>query len=197
MTSREKLSSDCAEPDSNIIKYVFKGYKLSEIARNIYSYIIKGLSHWNRWILSLVGISTDARKLASFDIPTRDNIHRYQCNNPIVSHYRSRWRCSLLDQLSFEPAHEIMVLFVLRKFILQTRMRRHPVGARCQIFGRTLRLLRYLMCANSQCSGETVWMRSLAWAFAVRLCDKHHNLMSWLNFNVLQKKPRFQFHEEK
>ena len=27
----------------------------------------------------------DARKRASFDIPTRDNIHKYQCNNPIVS----------------------------------------------------------------------------------------------------------------
>ena len=29
-------------------------------------------------------ISTDAVKLASFDIPTRDNIHRYQCNDPII-----------------------------------------------------------------------------------------------------------------
>ena len=27
-----------------------------------------------------------------------------------------------------EPAHAIMVLFVLRKLILQTRMRSHPVG---------------------------------------------------------------------
>ena len=27
-----------------------------------------------------------------------------------------------------EPAHEIMALFVLRKLILQTRMRSHPVG---------------------------------------------------------------------
>ena len=27
-----------------------------------------------------------------------------------------------------EPAHEIMVLFVLRKLIIQTRMRSHPVG---------------------------------------------------------------------
>ena len=27
----------------------------------------------------------------------------------------------------FEPAHEIMALFVLRKLILQTRMRSHPV----------------------------------------------------------------------
>ena len=36
--------------------------------------------HWSRWILPLVGISTDVRKLASFDIPTRDNVHRYQYN---------------------------------------------------------------------------------------------------------------------
>ena len=28
----------------------------------------------------------------------------------------------------FDPSHEIMALFVLRKFILQTRMRNHPVG---------------------------------------------------------------------
>ena len=33
-----------------------------------------------------------------------------------------------VKQRLFEPAHEIMVLFVLRKLILQTRMRSHPVG---------------------------------------------------------------------
>ena len=54
-------------------------------------------------------------------------------------------------------------------------------GARCLIFGRTLRLLPYFMCANSEGSGETAWMRRLAWAFAGRLCDKYHNLMSWLS----------------
>ena len=37
------------------------------------------------------------------------------------------------------------------------------------------------MCANSEGSGKTVRMRRLAWAFAGRLCDKYHNLMSWLN----------------
>ena len=52
--------------------------------------------------------------------------------------------------------------------------------ARCLIFSRTLRILPYFMCANSKGSGETVWMRRLAWAFAGRLCDKYHNLMSWL-----------------
>ena len=35
-------------------------------------------------------------------------------------------------------------------------------GARCLIFGRTLRLLPYFMCANSEGSGETAQMRRLA-----------------------------------
>ena len=33
-----------------------------------------------------------------------------------------------VQQCSIELFHEIMVLFVLRKFILQTRMRSHPMG---------------------------------------------------------------------
>ena len=56
----------------------------------------------------------------------------------------------------YAPSHEIMVLFILRKLILQTCMRSHPVGARCLIFGCTFRLLPYFMCANSEGSGETV-----------------------------------------
>ena len=36
------------------------------------------------------------------------------------------------------------------------------------------------MCANSEGSGETGWLRRLDWAFDGRLCDKYHNLMSWL-----------------
>ena len=78
-----------------------------------------------------------------------------------------------------EPRHEIMALFALRKLILQTRIRASS-GARCLIFGRTLRLLPYFMCANSEGSGETARMRRLACAFAGRLCDKFNNLMSWL-----------------
>ena len=39
------------------------------------------------------------------------------------------------------------------------------------------------MCANSEeGSGETVRMRRLTGAFAGRLCDKYHNLMSWLKW---------------
>ena len=40
------------------------------------------------------------------------------------------------------------------------------------------------MCANSEGSGETARMRRLAWAFAGRLCDKYHNLMSMLGYIV-------------
>ena len=40
-----------------------------------------------------------------------------------------------------------------------------------------------LMCANSECSGETAQMHRLAWTFAGRLGDKYHKLMSWLIFH--------------
>ena len=44
-----------------------------------------------------------------------------------------------------EPAHEIIVLFVLRKLILQTCMRRHPVGL---IFGRSFSFTSILHVCN-------------------------------------------------
>ena len=69
-------------------------------------------------------------------------------------------------------------------------MRSHPVGLDVWV-SRTLRLLPYFMCANSEGSGETARMRRLAWAFAARLCDKYHNLMSWLNL-CLKHYPHFQ-----
>ena len=75
----------------------------------------------------------------------------------------------------FEPAHEIMAFSSsVNSFF------KH--GARCLIFGRTLYPLPYFMCANSEGSDETARMRRLAWAFAGCLCDKYHNLMSWLNY---------------
>ena len=38
----------------------------------------------------------------------------------------------------------------------------------------------HTLCVHSEGSDETAQMRRLAWAFAGRLCDKYHNLMSWL-----------------
>ena len=63
---------------------------------------------------------------------------------------------------TFEPAHEIIVLFVLRELILSNAHAQPLSGARCLIFGRTLCLLPYFMCANSDGSNETVRMRRLA-----------------------------------
>ena len=60
-------------------------------------------------------------------------------------------------------------------------------GARCLIFGLTLFLFLYFMCANSKGSGETAQMRKIAWAFAVAY-DKYHNLMSWLTYAFVQVK---------
>ena len=64
-------------------------------------------------------------------------------------------------------------------------------GTRWLIFGRTIRLLPYFMCANSEGSGETARMRRLAWAFAGRLCDKHHNLMNYHIFLTSWRFRRF------
>ena len=52
--------------------------------------------------------------------------------------------------------------------------------ARCLIFGQTIHLLPFYMCVNSEWSDKTAQMRRLAWAVAGCLCDKYHNLMSWL-----------------
>ena len=64
----------------------------------------------------------------------------------------------------YEPAHVIMVLFVLRKLVLQSHMRSHPVGLDVWFFVRPFVYFHTL----------------LAWAFAGCLCDKYHNLMSRL-----------------
>ena len=53
----------------------------------------------------------------------------FQCNATMTSGWLSNFVliCAIVSE-SFEPCHEITVLFVLRKFILQTRMRSHPMG---------------------------------------------------------------------
>ena len=66
-------------------------------------------------------------------------------------------------------------------------------GAKCLIFGRTFRLFPYFMCANSEGSSETARMRRLALAFAGRLCDKYHNLMSWLILQLTSENELFLF----
>ena len=71
-----------------------------------------------------------------------------------------------------------MALFVLRKFILQTRMRSHPVALYVWclvgsiIYFHTSRVQTAKALASAR-------MRRLAWAFAVRLCKKIRTIISW------------------
>ena len=76
-----------------------------------------------------------------------------------------------------EPCHEIMLFFILRKLILLTRTRIHPVGLYAWFF------LSKHTCTSilHVCEQRRLWR---AWAFAVCLCDKYHNLMSWLNAHM-------------
>ena len=85
---------------------------------------------------------------------------------------------NVYHDVSIEPCHEIMVLSVLCKLILQTRRRSHPVGL--DVWFLDGPSSTSILCANSEGSGETAWMRRLTWAFTDRLCDKYHNLMSQL-----------------
>ena len=84
----------------------------------------------------------------------------------------------ILHRLWLPQMSQVMLLFVLRKLSLQTRMRSRPVGLDVwSLVGHFVYF--YTMCANSVGSGESARMHRFAWDFAGRLCDKYHNLMSW------------------
>ena len=70
-----------------------------------------------------------------------------------------------------------MALIALCKLNLQTRMCSHPLGLLVWFSVRSF-VYFYSLCVRT--AKALARMRSLAWAFAVHLCDKYHNLMSWL-----------------
>ena len=90
---------------------------------------------------------------------------------PVVRWYIYKKGNDHFLNLTNEPSHEIMELFVLRKLIVQTRMRSHPVGLDVRFLVRPF--VYFHTCGTAR-------MRRLVWAFAGRLCYKYHNLMSWL-----------------
>ena len=73
--------------------------------------------------------------------------------------------------------YEIMALFVLHKLIFQTCMRSHPVGL------DVWSLVQPFVYFHTLCV-RTAKALALSWAFTVRLCDKYHNLVSWLKWRV-------------
>ena len=89
-----------------------------------------------------------------------------EMNNNSVVELEDRYVIKL-----FESTHEILALFVPRKFILQTCIRSHPVGLDVWF------LVGSFVYFHSSCVRTA---KALARAFAGRLCDKYHSLMSWL-----------------
>ena len=53
-----------------------------------------------------------------------ENANKENDPNDIIIEFDEKRLC----KSTFEPAHEVMALFVLHTLILQTRMRNHPVG---------------------------------------------------------------------
>ena len=79
-------------------------------------------------------------------------------------------------QFEYELAHEIMALFVLRKFILQTRIRCHPVGLDVWFLVAPFVHFRTTCMRTAKALAR---LRGCAWAFAGRLWNKYHILMRW------------------
>ena len=94
----------------------------------------------------------------------------WQITQEAVAPSRHDWKIVDWD---VKPQHKQNKLFVLHKLILQTRMRSHPVGLDVWFFCRTHHLLPYVVCEQRR-----LWRD---WAFTDYLCDKYHNLMSWLS----------------
>ena len=64
-------------------------------------------------------------------------------------------------------------------------MHSYPVGARSPALCLQLPLAPYLVWANSKGFRETAQMHRLAWAFAVRPCDKYPFHMGWLKWSYM------------
>ena len=77
-----------------------------------------------------------------------------------------------------EPTHEIMALIALRKRNRQTRMRSNPLALYVWF------LVRPFVYFHTLCVRIAKALASLAWAFAIRLCDKYCNLTSWLKCSI-------------
>ena len=69
-----------------------------------------------------------------------------------------------------KPTHGIMALIALRKLNLQTRMRSNPLTLHVWFWVSTSSTSILYVCQQRR-------------LFAIRLCDKYHNLMSWLIFS--------------
>ena len=89
----------------------------------------------------------------------------------VIFHSNQARPCFKQEGQRFEPCHEIMVLFVLRKLILQTRMCSHPVGLDVWFLIGAFVYVHTSCVRTEKALARLPW---LTWAFADRLCDKYN-----------------------
>ena len=124
-------------------------------------------------------------RLKRYKIPKKDWVHIVSDKKSRILFTQTEWLPTMY-LIEFNKQLSIHLSHVTRLWYFSTHSSNahaQPSSrARCLIFVWTLCLLPYLMCGNSEGSGETAQMCRLLWAFAGRLCDKYmcHNLMSWL-----------------
>ena len=110
--------------------------------------------------------------------PSYSTVTGYQLTR--VSPY-NLWCLENIQYHTYEPAQEIMALFVLHKLILQTRMRKHPMG------------LNVWILVGPFVYFHTPRVRTAKALARLHKCDMYHNLMSWLIswFHILGRKTLF------
>ena len=80
----------------------------------------------------------------------------------------------------FEPSHEIMFVFILRKLILQTRMRSHPVWLDVWFFFGPFEECFQTSCERTAKALVLARVRGCAGLPELSVvADKYQNLMSW------------------
>ena len=117
-------------------------------------------------------------------------IQLFQRNNFLIVLTYCDWRFIIQGLKDYDLSHVMRLWYFSSsvKLILQTHMRsQSSSGARCLIFGQTLRLLPYFMCANSEGSGETaqqpepslvayVISTIISWAGSFTVCILKHRM---------------------
>ena len=110
------------------------------------------------------------------------------CQHSYAFLYQNNFICSFIicqtsettvyTERLFEPSHMFNGTFRPPLTHSSNAHAQPSNGARCLIFGRTIRLLPYFMCANSEGSGETARILTTAMSVAMVNLIFHHSYSS-------------------
>ena len=105
---------------------------------------------------------------------------KYSCKT-VFFHFEIKNRVKTkLSLKKFEPSHEIMVFFIFRKIILQTRMHSHPIGLDVWFFVGPFVYFHTLWVWEQRRLWRDCMDAQASLSLRCRLCDENHNLTSWL-----------------